>query len=57
MMLTDALRRNGGLDGHSYAILATDDSFVTQNKPEPILRTAGVDAEAITAAIKELLGR
>ena len=57
MMLTDALRRNGGLDGHSYAILATDDSFVTQDKPEPIFRTAGVDAEAMMAAIRGLLGR
>ena len=57
MMLTDALRRNGGLDGHPYAILATDDSFVTQDKPEPIFRTAGVDAEAMMAAIRGLLGR
>ena len=57
MMLTDALRRNGGLDGHPYAILATDDSFVTQDKPEPIFRTAGVDAEAMMAAIRGLLDR
>jgi 1-deoxy-D-xylulose-5-phosphate synthase len=57
MMLTDAMRRNGSLEGHPYTILATDDSFVSQDKPEPILRTAGVDAEAMTAAIKGLLGR
>ena len=57
MMLSDALRRNGGLDGHPYVILATDDSFVSQDKPEPILRTAGVDAEAMVAEIKKMLGR
>jgi len=57
MMLTDALRKNGGLDGHPFGILAVDDSFVPQDKPEPILRTAGVDAEAMVAKIKELLGR
>lgn len=57
MMLTDAMRRNGSLEGHPYAILATDDSFVSQDKPEPILRTAGVDATAMLEQIRELLGR
>ena len=57
MMLTDALRRNGALAGHPYAILATDDSFVWQDKSEPILRTAGVDAGAMAEAIRGLLGR
>ena len=57
MMLTDALRRKGGLDGHPYTILATDDNFVHQDKPEPILRTAGVDAEAMVVEIKKLLGQ
>ncbi len=56
MMLTDALRRQGALEGHAYAILATDDSFVTQDKPEPILRTAGVDAEAMAREVKRLVG-
>jgi 1-deoxy-D-xylulose-5-phosphate synthase len=55
MMLTDAMRRNGSLEGHPYTILATDDSFVSQDKPEPILRTAGVDAEAMVTATRELL--
>ena len=55
MMLTDAMRRNGSLEGHPYAILATDDSFVSQDKPEPIFRTAGVDAEAMAAEIRRLL--
>lgn len=57
MMLTDALRRAGALKGHPYAILATDDSFVSQDKPEPILRTARVDAEAMATALRELLSR
>jgi 1-deoxy-D-xylulose-5-phosphate synthase len=57
MMLTDALRRRGVLEGHPYAILAVDDSFVAQSKPEPILRTAGVDAEAMAEEIKRLLGK
>jgi 1-deoxy-D-xylulose-5-phosphate synthase len=56
MMLTDALRRQGTLEGHPYAILATDDSFVAQDKPESILRTAGVDAEAMAAEVKRLMG-
>ena len=57
MMLTDALRRNGGLEGHGYAILATDNGFVTQGRAESILHTAGVDAEAMVTEIKALLGR
>lgn len=55
MMLTDAMRRQGSLEGHPYAILATDDSFVVQDKPEPIFRTAGVDAVAMIAALRRLL--
>ena len=55
MMLTDALRRSGALEGHPYSILATDDSFVTQDRPEPILRTAGVDAEAMVDEIRKLV--
>ena len=57
MMLTDAMRRNGSLEGHPYTILATDDSFVSQTRPEPILRTAGVDAEAMVTEIERLLAR
>ena len=57
MMLSDAMRRDGCLEGHPYAILATDDSFVHQTRPEPILRTAGVDAMAMAAELRRLLGR
>ena len=57
MMLTDALRRNGGLAGHPNAILAIDNGFVTQGRDETIFRTAGVDAEAMVAEIKALLAQ
>ena len=57
MMLTDALRRNGGLAGHPNAVLAIANGFVTQGKNETILRTAGVDAEAMVKELKTLLGR
>ena len=55
MMLSDALIRRGSMRDRPYAILATDDSFVSQDKPEPIFRTAGVDAEAMVTAIGALL--
>ena len=55
MLLTDAMRRGGTLSGHPYRILAVDDSFVCQSCPEPIFRTAGVDAEAMERALDELL--
>lgn len=57
MMLTDALRRNGGLAGHPNAVLAIANGFVAQGKNETILRTAGVDAEAMVKELKTLLGR
>ena len=55
MMLSDALIRHGAMENRRYAILATDDSFVCQDSPEPIYHTAGVDAEAIAAQIRALL--
>ena len=55
MMLSDALIRQGTMENRRYAILATDDSFVCQESPEPIYHTAGVDAEAIAGQIRKLL--
>ncbi len=55
MMLSDALIRRGAMINRPYAILATDDSFACQDRCEPIYRTAGVDADAITAQIRRLL--
>ena len=52
MMLADALGRDPAFfAGHPYRILAVDDTFVPQDKPEPICHTAGVDAEAMADAI------
>ncbi len=56
MMLSDALIRLGAMAGRDYAILATDDSFVSQSRPEPIFRTAGVDAEAIAETVRRWIG-
>ncbi len=55
MMLVDALRDRPGFATRKHAIIAVDDSFVIQDHPEPIRRTAGVDAAAIAAAVEELL--
>ena len=55
MMLSDALTRKGSMTSRPYAILATDDSFVIQSRAESIYCTAGVDAAAVAAKIRELL--
>ena len=57
MMLADALSRRGAMEGRSYAILATDDHFVIQSRPEPIFRTAEVDACAVIRQIRALAKR
>ena len=55
MMLSDALIRRGAMTDRPYAILASNDSFVSQERCEPIYRTAGVDAESIAERIRDLL--
>ena len=55
MLLSDALTRIGAMKGRRSAILATDDQFVIQTCPEPIYRTAGVDAETVAEEIRRLL--
>ena len=47
MMLTDALARLSDAPTRWVRVLAVDDSFVIQDKPEPIRHTAGVDADAM----------
>ena len=52
MMLSDELGRDPAFfDRRPYRILAVDDNFATQDKPEPIRRTAGVDAAAMADAV------
>jgi 1-deoxy-D-xylulose-5-phosphate synthase len=61
MMLADALFRLGvlgtgcGTQGHRFDILAVEDNFVLQTAPEPVRRTAGVDAAGIAARVRQLL--
>ena len=57
--LSDELIRMGELATRPYAILAVDDDFVhpraVDGRPEPIFRTAGVDAAAIAVQIRRLI--
>ena len=52
MMLADALGRDPAFfEGRTHRILAVDDNFAIQDRPEPIRHTAGVDAEAMANAV------
>ena len=53
MMLADALCRRGELKDRRFDIVAVDDSFVLQFVPEPVRRTAGVDAVGIAARVRK----
>ena len=55
MMLSDALCRVSNFKARPYDIVAVDDSFAIQARPEPIYRTAGVDAEAMISHLKALM--
>lgn len=57
MMLSDALKKRKALSPTGYDILAVDDSFVIQTRPESIRKTAGVDAEAMLNRLLALRGR
>ncbi len=51
MMLSDAMTRAGMLDGIEFSIMAIDDDFVIRTADEPILRTAGIDADSIVERV------
>ncbi len=53
MLLSDKLTEIGALDGRKHIIMAIDDSFVIRDKNEPILKTAGLDADTVAAKIKD----
>ena len=55
MMLSEAMRKSGALDGIKYDIVATDESFVIQTVDEDIYTTALVDRDSLIAAYKNLL--
>ncbi len=52
MLLSDAMNRDGSLCGIKTSILAIDDDFVIRTSDEPILKTAGLDADNIIRAIE-----
>lgn len=52
MILSDELYKRGALKEYSYKILALDDSFAQQDKPEHIYKTAGVSADDIIKACR-----
>ncbi len=54
MMLAEALRILGGLDGVKYDIAASDD-FVIQTKNEHIYKSAGIDAESLASLAQNLM--
>ncbi len=51
MMLSDAMTRQGLIEGIRTAILAIDDDFIIRTSDESILKTAGLDAESIMEQI------
>ena len=56
MMLSDALGRDPAFfEGRTHRILAVDDNFAIQDRPEPIRHTAGVDAEAMVEAVLSMV--
>ena len=55
MMLSDELCKISNFRQRPYDILAVDDSFVLQTRPEPIYKTAGVDAESMLARMDAML--
>ena len=52
MLLTDALRRMGVLEGREVSIMATDDRFGIQKTNESIYKTMGIDALRIAETVK-----
>ncbi len=55
MLLDDALSTDPAFASRRRRVLAVDDSFVIQDRSEPIRHTAGVDAEGIAQALEQLL--
>lgn len=55
MLLGDALRELPRGSACSYKVLAVKESFGIQSVNEPIRRTCGIDADAITAAAREIV--
>ncbi len=52
MMLSEALRSKGVLDGIKYSVMATVDPFVTREKGQTYIMASGLDAPSIAEKIR-----
>ncbi len=52
MLLSEALRVKGALDGKKYSIMATDDAFVSREKGQTYIKASRLDASSIAEKIK-----
>lgn len=53
MLLSDAMRNKGYLDGIDCTVMAADDAFIKRKKGQTYLRAIGLDAKQIAEKIKE----
>ena len=53
MLLSDALAGHEKMRNKTVRILALEDEFGIQKRPEPIWRSVGVDSESIVRAVME----
>ena len=53
MLLSDAMRNKGYLDGIDCTVMAADDAFIKRKKGQTYLRAIGLDANQIAEKIKE----
>jgi 1-deoxy-D-xylulose-5-phosphate synthase len=53
MLLSDAMRNKGYLDGIDCTVIAADDAFIKRKKGQTYLRAIGLDANQIAEKIKE----
>ena len=57
MMLSEELRKNNGFLGAEWGIVATDESFVIQDKDEPIYKSAHVSSDDIVELVEDILNK
>ena len=55
MLLSDAMRDKGYLDGIKYTVIAAEDAFVGRKVGQTYLCAAGLDAENIAKTINEMI--
>ncbi len=57
MLLSNAMRNKGYLEGIKYAVMATDDAFVMRKKGQTYIEAAGLCAKNIAEKINEMINR